>query len=90
MLGHKVKEREPLAKALPKVTEEAIAGFLYKDIFIVYRAPLKFLTDNRANLLATSIEYYIKLVNIKTYPRLPSDIEPILLGYDITDLDARI
>lgn len=34
-------------------------------MFIVYRALLEFLIDNSANLLAISIEYYIKLVNTK-------------------------
>jgi hypothetical protein len=45
--------------------KEVIITFLYKDIFIVYKALLEFLIDNRSNLLAISIKYYIKLINIK-------------------------
>ncbi|KAG0153432.1 hypothetical protein PDIDSM_5285 [Penicillium digitatum] len=55
----------PLAKALPDAIEEAIAEFLHEDVFTVYGAPAEFLTDNGANLLATSVQYFIKLINAK-------------------------
>ncbi|KAJ5955302.1 hypothetical protein N7501_009581 [Penicillium viridicatum] len=45
--------------------EEAIAKFLYNNIFIVYSVSTEFLIDNSVNLLATSVEYFIKLINTK-------------------------
>lgn len=82
----------PLAKALPEATEEAIAEFLHDDIFTVYGAPAEFLTDNGANLLATSVEYFIKLINAKHktttpyHPRTNGKVENFngLLGRMLT------
>lgn len=82
----------PLAKALPEATEEAVAEFLHDDIFTVYGAPAEFLTDNGANLLATSVQYFIKLINAKHrtttpyHPRTNGKVENLngLLGRMLT------
>ncbi|KAG0154954.1 hypothetical protein PDIDSM_527 [Penicillium digitatum] len=82
----------PLAKALPDATEEAFAEILHEDIFTVYGAPAEFLTDNGANLLATSVQYFIKLINAKHrtttpyHPRTNGKVENFngLLGRMLT------
>lgn len=82
----------PLAKALPEATEEAIAEFLHDEIFAVYGAPTEFLTDNGANLLAASVQYFIRLVNAKHrtttpyHPRTNGKVENFngLLGRMLT------
>lgn len=75
-------------KALLEATEEAIAEFFYDDIFTVYNTPIEFLTDNSANLLTISIQYFIKLINTKHrtttlyYPQTNGKVENLnsLLG----------
>ncbi|KAG0152676.1 hypothetical protein PDIDSM_2481 [Penicillium digitatum] len=82
----------PLAKALPDAIEEAIAEFLHEDIFTVYGAPAEFLNDNGANLLATSVQYFIKPINTKHrtttpyHPRTNGKVENFngLLGRMLT------
>jgi len=40
----------PLAKAIPKATEEAIADFIFDEIYMHYGAPQELFTDGGKNL----------------------------------------
>jgi hypothetical protein len=54
-----------VTKAIPNTTNEAIAEFLHKEIFINYGAFNELVSNNRYNLLLQVIEVFIKILKAK-------------------------
>ena len=52
----------PIAKAIPKATEEAIAEFIYDEIYLHYGAPQEIFTDGGKNLWGGVVQAYLKKI----------------------------
>ena len=52
----------PIAKAIPKATEEAIAEFIYEEIYMHYGAPQEIYTDGGKNLWGGVVQAYLKKI----------------------------
>jgi hypothetical protein len=84
----------PLAKALPFATEEAIADFIFQEIYMHYGAPQEIFTDGGKNLWGSVVQRY--LARIKTlhkgtspyHPRTNGKVESLngLIGGMLTKL----
>jgi len=84
----------PLAKALPFATEEAIAEFIFHEIYMHYGAPQEIFTDGGKNLWGGAVQRY--LAKIKTlhkgtspyHPRTNGKVESLngLIGGMLTKL----
>jgi hypothetical protein len=48
----------PIAKAIPKATEETIADFIYDEIYMHYGAPQEIFTDGGKNLWGGIVQKY--------------------------------
>jgi RNase H-like domain found in reverse transcriptase/Reverse transcriptase (RNA-dependent DNA polymerase)/Integrase zinc binding domain/Retroviral aspartyl protease len=64
----------PLAKALPAATEDAIADFIFHDIYMHYGAPQEIFTDGGKNLWGGAVQKY--LAKIKTIHKGTSPYHP--------------
>lgn len=64
----------PLAKAMPEATDEAVADFLYEEIYCQYGAPQEILSDNGTNLTSKMIDFF--LTRIKTRHRVTTAYHP--------------
>ena len=64
----------PLAKALPEATEDAIAEFIFQDIYMHYGAPQEIFTDGGKNLWGGAVQQY--LAKIKTLHKGTSPYHP--------------
>jgi transposase InsO family protein len=84
----------PLAKVLPHATEDAIAEFIFQEIYMHYGAPQEIFTDSGKNLWGGAVQQY--LAKIKTihkgtspyHPRTNSKVESLngLLGSMLTKM----
>jgi len=82
----------PLAKALPEATEDAIADFIFHEIYMHYGAPQELFTDGGKNLWGGVVQKYlekIKTVHKGTspyHPRTNGKVESLngLIGNMIT------
>jgi hypothetical protein len=52
-------------KAVPNITNKAIAEFLHKEIFVNYSAFNELVSDNGRNLLLQVMEVFIKILKAK-------------------------
>ena len=50
----------PIAKAIPKATEEAIAEFIYSEIYMHFGAPQEIFTDGGKNLWGGVVQKYLE------------------------------
>lgn len=64
----------PLARAIPEATAEAVADFLYEEIYCKFGAPKELLSDNGANLTA-AITHHIN-TRMKTRHRYTTPYHP--------------
>ena len=64
----------PIAKAIPKATEDAIAEFIFSEIYMHYGAPQEIFTDGGRNLWGGVVENYLK--KIKTLHKGTSPYHP--------------
>jgi len=53
------------AKALPKVIEDAVANFLYEDIFVRFGVPREIITDQGTQFTSRLIECITEQFKIK-------------------------
>jgi hypothetical protein len=82
----------PIAKALPEATEEAIAEFIFKEIYLQFGAPQEIFTDGGKNLWGGVVQRYlarVKVVHKGTspyHPRTNGKVESLngLLGKMLT------
>jgi RNase H-like domain found in reverse transcriptase/Reverse transcriptase (RNA-dependent DNA polymerase)/Integrase zinc binding domain/Retroviral aspartyl protease len=65
----------PLAKALPAATEDAIAEFIFYEIYMHYGAPQEIFTDGGKNLWGGAVQKY--LAKIKTIHKGTSPYHPL-------------
>ena len=59
------------AKALPKATEDAVANFLYEDIFVRFGVPWEIVTDQGAQFTSRLIESITEQFKIKHWMSTP-------------------
>ena len=52
----------PIAKAIPKATEEAIAEFIYSEIYMHFGAPQEIFTDGGKNLWGGVVQKYLEKI----------------------------
>ena len=52
----------PVARAVPRATEEAIADFLYEEIYMHYGAPQELFSDGGKNLWSGAVQAYLKRI----------------------------
>ena len=52
----------PVARAVPNATEEAIADFIYEEIYLHYGAPQEIFSDGGKNLWGGVVEKYLKRI----------------------------
>ena len=64
----------PIAKAIPVATEDAIAEFIYDEIYLHYGAPQEIFTDGGKNLWGGVVQRYLK--KIKTLHKGTSPYHP--------------
>ena len=64
----------PIAKAIPKADEEAIADFIYNEIYMHYGAPQEIFTDGGKNLWGGVVQRYLE--KIKTLHKGTSPYHP--------------
>ena len=64
----------PIAKAIPKATEEAIAEFIHDEIYMQYGAPQEIFTDGGKNLWGGAVQKYLE--KIKTLHKGTSPYHP--------------
>jgi len=64
----------PIAKALPNATEDAIAEFIFHEIYMHYGAPQEIFTDGGKNLWGGAVQQY--LAKIKTLHKGTSPYHP--------------
>jgi hypothetical protein len=64
----------PIAKAIPKATEEAIAEFIHDEIYMHYGAPQEIFTDGGKNLWGGAVQKYLE--KIKTLHKGTSPYHP--------------
>jgi hypothetical protein len=62
------RDGQPIAKALPAATEDAITEFIFHEIYMHYGAPQEIFTDGGKNLWGEAVQAYlakIKMVHAK-------------------------
>jgi hypothetical protein len=64
----------PIAKALPEATEDAIADFIFHEIYMHYGAPQEIFTDGGKNFWGNVVQKYLN--KIKTVHRSASPYHP--------------
>src|SRR4030095_14185736 len=64
----------PIAQAIPKATEEAIAEFIHDEIYMQYGAPQEIFTDRGKNLWGGAVQRYLE--KIKTLHKGTSPYHP--------------
>ena len=64
----------PIAKAIPKATEETIAEFIHDEIYLHYGAPQEIFTDGGKNLWGGAVQKYLE--KIKTLHKGTSPYHP--------------
>src|SRR4030095_302048 len=64
----------PIAQAIPKATEEAIAEFIHDEIYMQYGAPQEIFTDGGKNLCGGAVQKYLE--KIKTVHKGTSPYHP--------------
>jgi hypothetical protein len=64
----------PIAKALPEATEEAVAEFIFSEIYMHYGAPQELFTDGGKNLWGSVVQEYLK--KIRTHHHGTSPYHP--------------
>src|SRR5436305_374185 len=64
----------PIAKAIPVATEDAIAEFIYNEIYLHYGAPQEIFTDGGKNLWGGVVQKYLE--KIKTLHKGTSPYHP--------------
>ena len=64
----------PIAKAIPEATEDAIADFIFHEIYMHYGAPQEIFTDGGKNLWGGVVQKY--LAKIKTIHKGTSPYHP--------------
>jgi hypothetical protein len=64
----------PVAKAVPNATNEAIAEFLHKEIFVNYSAFNELVSNNGRNLLSRVVEVFVKILKAKHRTTTPSHL----------------
>ena len=64
----------PLAKALPRATEDEIAEFIFKEIYMNFGAPVEIFTDGGKNLWGSVVQKYLE--KIKTVHKGTSPFHP--------------
>lgn len=77
---------------MPNTTEETLAEFLFRDIYIYYSAFNKLISDNGTNLLSGIVRYFIGLLRARYrtstlyYPYINRKVENFngLIGYILT------
>jgi len=82
----------PIAKALPKATSEAIAEFIFSEIYMHFGAPQEIFTDGGSNLWGEVVEKYLDMIKTRHrgtspyHPRTNGKVESLngLLGRMIT------
>ena len=52
----------PIAKAIPKATEEAIVEFILDEIYIHFGRPQEIFNDGRKNLCCRVVQAYLKKI----------------------------
>ena len=52
----------PIAKAIPKATEEAIADFIFNEIYMHYEAPQELFSDGGKNLWGGVVQAFLKKI----------------------------
>ena len=52
----------PVAKAIPKATEDAIADFIYSEIYMHYGAPQEIFSDGGKNLWGGVVQAYLQRI----------------------------
>ena len=55
----------PVAKALPEATAEAVAIFLYEDVFLQFGCPSEIVSDRGANFMSDVLQRYLSKLNVK-------------------------
>ena len=55
----------PVARAVPDATEEALAQFLYRDIYAHYGAFTELISDNGPNLLSGAVRHFLQLIQAR-------------------------
>lgn len=55
----------PVAKALPEATAEAVATFLYEDVFLQFGCPSEVVSDRGANFMSEVLQRYLEKLNVK-------------------------
>jgi hypothetical protein len=68
----------PLAKAIPEGTEEAVAEFIFTEIYIYYDAPQEIFTDGGKNLWGGIVIVYLK--KVATHHSGTSPYHPLING----------
>ena len=84
----------PVAKAVPRATEEVIADFLYEEIYMHYGAPQELFSDGGKNLWSGVVQAYLKKIGTEHkgsspyHPRTNGKVERLngILGEMITKL----
>ena len=82
----------PIAKALLEAIEDAIADFIFHEIYMHYDAPQEIFTDGEKNFWGSVVEKYLKRIQIKHkgtspyHPRTNGKVESLngLLGNILT------
>jgi transposase InsO family protein len=55
----------PVARALPDATAEAVATFLYEEIFLQFGCPSEIVSDRGSNFMSDVLQRYLQKLNIK-------------------------
>jgi hypothetical protein len=82
----------PLARALPRATEDEIAEFIFKDIYMNFGAPVEIFTDGGKNLWGSVVQKYLEKIKTKHkgtspfHPRTNGKVESLngLIGNMLT------
>jgi hypothetical protein len=77
-------------KTVPNTTDEAIAEFLHKEIFVNYGAFNKLVSDNRRNLLSRVVEVFVKILKVKHRTTTPSHPQINRKNENLNSLLSRI
>ena len=55
----------PIAKAMPEATAEAVATFLYEDVFLQFGCPSEIVSDRGSNFMSEVLQRYLEKMHIK-------------------------